>query len=213
MKKKLLLIIFLLFISGLRAGEFRENIQLELFSSEKTSLVSAHELRFISERQSPFTYVHTDVGFRQSLSKSIQGLLRMRLVFQKDGVDWHEEIRPYCDLNLKLKSKVIGFQDRFRIEGRLYLMKAAAVRFRNRIMFLSSGSFGSLKIQPFTSYEIFCQPGQPFSVKHEIFPGFQGKFPDSHYGFSASAGVEIHKGDTGLESIFVMGLTLKISSE
>jgi Protein of unknown function (DUF2490). len=146
----------------------------------------ATEQRF-NQDVGEYYYQEYDVGVSYSVNKyvSVAPLMRFAETRKTDpGADrsWSSEYRPMINVSLSYTWEGWKFEDRNRVEFRLYEGDTKDItRYRNRLKISSPWKWSSLKINPYASAEIFqdCNGTKTALQNYEAAIGFSAAISSS----------------------------------
>lgn len=100
-------------------------------------------------------YHHYDIGLAYDVNKNLNVSVHYRQIYEGEKGKFKPEYRPYIDAIPKLDIWLFKFEDRNRLEYRLFDYKDDFLEYRNRLMVKVPLKIKQFEFTPYVSDEIF----------------------------------------------------------
>jgi hypothetical protein len=149
------------------------NNAFEAKVAEGWKIKIAEEFR-VGEDMSQIYEQFTEVGVTHDLTKWFQLGVDYRHDYKRSGLNWKMEERPQVNGTLLWNLGALGFQDRSRLERRMFETADDVWRYRNKLtVTLPAGLTGSL-VKPYLAYEGFLDLSNDREYsRYRLYAGFK----------------------------------------
>lgn len=178
--RKIALIVILMSICAVARAFAYDNGDFQVWHTENqearihknVKVTTEQELRF-GDAARELYYQHYDWGTSFGFDKRLDIGFNFRKVYEKKKDKWMEEDRPHINAVLKFDIWKIKFENRNRLEFRIFKYRDDHLRYRDKFTVKYPVKLFNVTVSPYAADEIFISSNATGFNENRIYSGFE----------------------------------------